>query len=335
MSVLIPAYNSGNWIEETLESVLAQTYPHIEIIVVDDGSTDNTLEIARQYEARGVRVYTQPNSGASAARNHAFRNSRGRYIQYLDADDLLAPDKIEQQMRRFAELGYPQNILISGRFAFFANQPGDHESENIPLYKDFPNPLGWIDIAWNQGYYITIHGWLTPRALVEIAGPWNETLSVNDDGEFFGRVVLVSSAVYYCDNARVYYRKVAGSLSKTVSKSALDSTLQTAALYEKHLLAKEDTPQTRTICANVYMRILHFHYPEHYPYLLPVEETVKRLGGATIKLMGNKRVRFMEQWIGWKKTRRLILFLQKNKLNPRAILKILGIHLRDNKNKYV
>ena len=334
VSVLIPAYNAAPWISQTLECVLAQSGPAKEIIVVDDGSTDDTVAVARCYEAQGVQVYTQQNSGAAAARNHAFNKSTGTYIQYIDADGLLAPDKIEVQMKRFAAMGYPQDILLSGRFAFFTHQPGDQESENIPLYKDFPNPLDWIDVAWNQGYFITVHGWLTPRHLIENAGPWNETLSVNDDGEFFGRVVLQSKGVYHCDNARAYYRKVSGSLSKTVSSTALTSILEAAHLYEKALLSTADTPATRHTCANVYMRILHFFYPAHYKALLPAEAAVKRLGGGSLKLMGNGRVRFMEGLIGWKATRRLILFLQENQLNPRAVLKKAGISLKDNKNKY-
>src|SRR5206468_12705012 len=95
VSILIPAYNAENWIADTLESAIAQAWPHKEIIVVDDGSTDETLAIARRFEPKGVRVVTQPNQGAAAARNKAFSLSRGDYIQWLDADDLLSRDKVK------------------------------------------------------------------------------------------------------------------------------------------------------------------------------------------------------------------------------------------------
>src|ERR1700722_18018315 len=96
VSILIPAYNSEKWISDTLRSAIAQTWTHKEIIVVDDGSKDQTAAIARQFEADGVRVVTQKNQGAAAARNTAFGLSRGDYIQWLDADDLLSPDKISR-----------------------------------------------------------------------------------------------------------------------------------------------------------------------------------------------------------------------------------------------
>lgn len=98
VSILIPAFNAEEWIADTLRSAIAQSWPRKEIIVVDDGSTDQTLTVARQFESDSVRVVTQENQGAAAARNKAFSLSSGEYIQWLDADDLLAPDKIARQM---------------------------------------------------------------------------------------------------------------------------------------------------------------------------------------------------------------------------------------------
>ncbi len=92
VSILIPCYNAEAWLAQTLESALAQTWSPTEIIVVDDGSKDRSLEIAKAFEPRGVKVISQHNQGASAARNRAFQESQGDFIQYLDADDLLAPD---------------------------------------------------------------------------------------------------------------------------------------------------------------------------------------------------------------------------------------------------
>jgi glycosyltransferase involved in cell wall biosynthesis len=98
VSILIPCYNSREYLAETIESALNQTWPNCEIIIVDDGSNDDSLEIAREYEGDDVHVIAQSNQGAPAARNRAFRASTGDYIQYLDADDLLHPRKIEAQM---------------------------------------------------------------------------------------------------------------------------------------------------------------------------------------------------------------------------------------------
>src|SRR5258705_7741413 len=98
VSILIPAYNAEAWLAGTLRSAIAQTWERKEIIVIDDGSIDQTLAIARRFESDGVLVLTQKNQGAAAARNKAFSLSQGDYIQWLDADDLLASDKIARQM---------------------------------------------------------------------------------------------------------------------------------------------------------------------------------------------------------------------------------------------
>src|SRR6266576_6242361 len=97
VSILIPAYNAERWIADTINSALAQTWPRKEIIVVDDGSEDQTLWVSRQFASKNVSVVTQENRGASAARNKAFELCQGDYIQWLDADDLLAPAKIAKQ----------------------------------------------------------------------------------------------------------------------------------------------------------------------------------------------------------------------------------------------
>src|SRR5215469_5479802 len=96
VSILIPAYNAEEWIACAVQSALAQTWPRTEIIIVDDGSSDQTLDVVGRFASKNVAVVSTQNHGAAAARNHAFRLSQGEYIQWLDADDLLAPDKIER-----------------------------------------------------------------------------------------------------------------------------------------------------------------------------------------------------------------------------------------------
>ena len=98
VSILIPAYNSEEWIAYTMRSAIAQTWERKEIIVVDDGSSDRTAEVARRFASKEVSIVSVENQGAAAARNHALKLSQGDYIQWLDADDLLAPDKIAKQM---------------------------------------------------------------------------------------------------------------------------------------------------------------------------------------------------------------------------------------------
>src|SRR6201987_6545220 len=111
VSILIPAYNAEEWIAETIQSAIAQTCPRKEIIVVDNGSSDRTAEVARRFASKEVVIISTENQGAAAARNHAFQLSQGDYIQWLDADDLLAPDKIERQLAALDEGGDRRLLL--------------------------------------------------------------------------------------------------------------------------------------------------------------------------------------------------------------------------------
>lgn len=105
VSVIIPAYNAARYLDDTLRSAVAQSHSHIEIVIVDDGSTDSTLSIAKDWAERDtrVRVISQPQRGVAAARNRAIEAARGDFIAPLDADDLWFPRKIERQLQRFAE----------------------------------------------------------------------------------------------------------------------------------------------------------------------------------------------------------------------------------------
>ncbi len=98
VSILMPAYNAEEWIAESLQSAVAQTWGRKEIIVVDDGSRDRTAEIARGFASRGVKVVSTENQGLSAAVNHAYQLCQGDYIQELDSDDLMSEYKIERQL---------------------------------------------------------------------------------------------------------------------------------------------------------------------------------------------------------------------------------------------
>lgn len=99
-SVIMPAYNAERFLREAVDSALAQTWPHLEVVLVDDGSTDGTLELAKEFARRDprVRVFTQENAGVGAARNRGITEARGEYIAPLDADDVWFPEKLARQI---------------------------------------------------------------------------------------------------------------------------------------------------------------------------------------------------------------------------------------------
>src|ERR1043166_6063605 len=167
VSILIPAYNAEEWISDTINSALDQTWPRKEIIVVDDGSQDQTLSIAQQFASKEVIVVTQSNEGAARARNRALQLSRGDFIQWLDADDLLAPDKIAKQLEGFAVSGDRRTLLCSS-YGQFLYQPSRSEFVATSLWTDL-SPVEWLRRKMEQNIYMQTGTWLVSRELSEAA----------------------------------------------------------------------------------------------------------------------------------------------------------------------
>lgn len=115
VSVVIPCYNYGNYLEKAIESVLIQTYPYYEIVVVDDGSMDHTKEVAQKYDT--VKYIYQSNQGVSAARNNGIKNSKGKFIVFLDADDWLLPDALFINIKYLLQI--PKAAFVSGAHNLF------------------------------------------------------------------------------------------------------------------------------------------------------------------------------------------------------------------------
>src|ERR1035437_7664048 len=228
---------------------LAPTHPHCEIIVVDDGSTDSTLAVARSYESREVRVLSQANSGASAARNRALQLARGDFIQYLDADDLLSPEKIAAQLTVLHARA--PGILATCRWGRFEDDPARARFVDAVVFRHFP-PVDYLLPHTREARMMHPGAWLVPRNVADRAGPWDERLSLNDDGEYFARVVLASAGIVFTpDPAAAYYRSgIGGSLSQRRSPRALASLALSVELVAAHLAAAEDSDRTRQALAD-------------------------------------------------------------------------------------
>ncbi len=126
VSVIIPGYNAASYIGDTLYSVRRQTWPNLEVIVVDDGSTDNTAQIVDAVEGLDITLVRQPNRGQTAALNAGLTHATGDFVQYLDADDLIDPEKIEMQMARLADAS---DCIASARWGRFYDRPENTQCE--------------------------------------------------------------------------------------------------------------------------------------------------------------------------------------------------------------
>ena len=192
VSILIPCYNSENYIEETLKSCLEQTWKSKEIIIVDDHSTDNSFEVLQRFKScypEVIKIFKNKKKGACSARNLAFEVSSGDFIQYLDADDLLNPEKIESQMRIL--VGKQEDAIAHCQWGRFYENVEDTVWKEQEIDKNYETPANWLVDSWNGNGMGQTSIWLTPRILIEEAGPWNEELKINQDGEFFSRVHII------------------------------------------------------------------------------------------------------------------------------------------------
>jgi PST family polysaccharide transporter len=303
VSILIPAYNVQEWIADSIRSALAQTWPRTEIIVVDDGSKDDTLRIARQFECQGVRVIAEKNQGASAARNNAFAHCRGDYIQWLDADDLLAPDKIARQMRVVLE-GISRRTLLSGQWGYFMYRP--HHAQFIPtdLWCDL-TPEEWLLRKMAKNVFIQTAAWLVSRELTEAAGPWDVRMLGDDDGEYFCRVLMVSDYVKFVPDSAIYYRAFRFNGLSYIGRfpKKIEAHWLSMQLHIKYLLSFRDDVWTRAACVQYLRDNLAYFYPERSHIVAQAEQLASELGHP----LGEPRVSWKYLWIwracGWMVTK--------------------------------
>lgn len=302
VSILIPAFNAERWIADTLRSALAQTWEPKEIIVVNDGSTDRTLEVAKQFEPHGVQVVSQPNRGAAAARNEAFRLSRGAFIQWLDADDLLAPDKITLQMHRREGT----RTLLSGPWAWFLHRYQQADFTPTLLWADL-SPVEWLRRKMAHNLHMQTATWLVSRELTETAGPWNTALLSDDDGEYFCRVLMASDGIRFVPDAKVYYRLTgSGSLSYIGgSDRKTRSQWHSMRLHIGYLQSLEDSERTRRACVQ-YMQnwLIHF-YPEQEDIVEEARQLAAEFGAELSPPALSWKYSWIKTLFGWRLAKRV------------------------------
>jgi glycosyltransferase involved in cell wall biosynthesis len=202
VSIIIPCYNYGWLLAETLESVLKQYHVEWECLVIDDGSSDNTKQVAESFAARDARIkyVYQVNGGMSNARNNGLRLAKGKYIQFLDSDDLLAPDKLSIQVT-YLEANPDVDIVYSD-VRFFQHEDAAVISRSFDM-RDTP----WLRRVEGKGEVavgplveyndIVINSPLTRASLIQKAGPFDEQLRSVEDWEFWVRCAIAGANFKY------------------------------------------------------------------------------------------------------------------------------------------
>lgn len=260
VSIVIPAYNAAQTLAQTLDSVLAQTYSNIEVIVVNDGSTDKTAEVLRAY-ADKVRGIDQPNGGLPNARNKGCRAARGEFIALMDADDLCRPERIAVQVAAFQNC--PEAVLCCSDFSAF-NAEGPVASSHSATYYSMIGeaPEGFsslyperrkIEVAADafpgsqrpaaveayvgrvyrelaQGNFVHPPTVMFRRSLLETAGTFDETLRYDCDWEWMVRMARTGAFVYV-DRPMLDYRLSETQMSSS-PRRAIDTLRAATKIWE-------------------------------------------------------------------------------------------------------
>lgn len=236
ISVIVPVYNREDYILECLESVYNQKYRPIEVVIVDDGSTDNSISKVIDYKKSlkvkknfTISVYNCKNRGATKARNYGLKKSKGEYIQWLDSDDLLLPDKLSSQIYAFKN-----NIdVVYSKAQFFDSIPSNLMNQFWGR-KPQNNSSDYFEFPWQTMCA------LYKKSAIEKYGAWDEEFSLSDDWELSIRYTIMAK-VKFLDKVSSLYRdhkgeRIGNNLNTSKVKSLSSILIKTYNLSLNHNL---------------------------------------------------------------------------------------------------
>ena len=220
----------------------------------------------------------------------------------------IAPEKVAEQMDRL--LPSKPGFIASGAWARFLKHPAEARFESEPTWRDLTG-LEFLLLHYEAGWMMQPAAWLCPRSLLDAAGPWDERLTLNDDGEYFGRVMMAARGILFCPNSRVLYRSgLPGSLSRRKDLRSLRSLwLSTELTCGRLLAARGDDPRFRGAVANGWRRLAYECYPVAPDLADAAERRFLTLGGSRIPPPGTNVFRHLARFIGWRGAKRVLGFL--------------------------
>lgn len=249
VSIVIPCYNKRPYVAAAIDSALAQG-DGTEVIVIDDGSTDGSAQVVAGYDGR-IAWETGPNRGGSAARNRGLALARGRYIQFLDADDVLPGGKVAEQLVVLERTS--DSCMAFCGWSYFHDDGRVDPPDDRRYWTDYSAGIDLLIDMWTFGGFFPPHAWLAPRTLIDAAGHWDEALTGDDDGDFFGRLLAHAGAVHFVDSTRVLYRDPPeGSVSRNTSlKSARSFWSAFGAVSDAILARRDDRTAKRAVLSRL------------------------------------------------------------------------------------
>lgn len=255
VSILIPCHNAAPWLEETLDSCLSQRGVDVEVIVIDDGSTDNSLDILERY-GQSIIVESGPNRGGNIARNRAFGLSSGQYIQYLDADDYILLGKLARQVESLERTGAD---VAYGDWRYLYDS-GKRKTLS-PVY--VAGAQEDMVAALLSPWWVPVMVPLYRREAVRSAGGWDEQLRTGQDRAFILSVAMAGAVFSYEPGCYSIYRRHGNlTVSTATTRLWLDTTRQVLERFEADLRGEGQLgPSRRDALARTYFYIARKYYP--------------------------------------------------------------------------
>lgn len=305
VSVIIPTHNSSQFINETLASVCDQTYRNLEIIVVDANSSDNTVDIVKHRDDNRIKLLEiKEPSLAGATRNRGLEIATGDFINYLDGDDLMAPNKIEEQLKIIRN--NQNNIATcSWKFIYPNNKTVAPDSKLLRTM----NSDDFISIGWGKADMMPIMAYLIPKRIIDQAGKWDEELKMNEDAEYFLRVLQQTKKVVFTDLTEVFYLKHSNFSVSQPNNEKIGHWLDAIKKIEINLLNSEKH-DSQEIIANLYQNLVFQVYPIYKEHIKHAESKIQAHGGSTIKYKRDGKFGWIYSLVGWKLGKRIELLIK-------------------------
>lgn len=201
VSIIIPCYNQASWLTQTLQSVYEQTYTNWECIIVNDGSPDNTAEVAKEWEKKDARfkLIQKENGGLGSARNFGIENTSGEYVLFLDSDDLISPEKLSVSMNLLSS--HDADIVVTNFYHLVNNKVKPPFCVLKQDYLTFKEIL----LKWDHEFSIPIHCGLFKKSIIGDIR-FNENLKAGEDWIFWLNVFKNNPKAVYTDQQLVCYR---------------------------------------------------------------------------------------------------------------------------------
>lgn len=258
VSILVPCFNAEKWIRQCVQSALDQTWPNKEVLVVDDGSTDKSVDVLRTFGDK-IQVATGPNCGGNAARNRLIAMSRGSWLQFLDSDDYLLPEKVSGQMN-FA-LAHPEFDLVYSRFILRDEKSGQ---ERPAIIADRDDPVSSY-LSWQA---FCTHSMLLRRSTLTAIDGWNEAQMVCQEHELVLRLFVAGAKPGFFDQSLAVYRHHGtNSVSQRSPENTVRRRMELTDRLSDHLIATgQMTPQRAAAVAKSRLESARSMYRWNRPF---------------------------------------------------------------------